>query len=421
MIYFLILLIFVSKVSLAVLPGFPQELSPVIYQYGLHPYVNIFLCLTVGGLVILKWLWSPKQFFSQSRFFRFSIVLTSLYLILITLLQCLFVNPDESSILQMGSAFLAIFTIFLFGRVIPTSINPEDFLKFLKKVTVLLCWISLIALFAFPGISFKGSRFIGIFKHIPHMVSCATLACFALMHDFVLIKKKRIKIFLDFMHFAIAFALLMLTGTRSALASVAMGLLLVVFLFPSLSNASKFLKLAFVMSLFLITLFFGEAIGQFGYQVATGEKSIGSRVAQDGVSSRLEEVERGYEIFQKNPWLGQGILSKFSAGNDTDVSNYNANKDPHNILLSAGVVGGLGFVFITIVLLSALGLGAIRTLATKNKALKILAIYVLAQLPILAIYHIHLSVGGIADRIYWIAFGYMALKEIDVKDDEILQ
>jgi hypothetical protein len=35
----------------------------------------------------------------------------------------------------------------------------------------------------------------------------------------------------------------------------------------------------------------------------------------------------------------------------------------------------------------------------------------LTQIPIIFIYHIHLSMGGIADRIYWIIFGYMALSE----------
>lgn len=418
MIYFLIVLIFVSKISFAGLGFFPKEISPIIYQYGLHPYVNIFLCLTVGGLLILRWLWRPQHFFAQSRFFRFSIVLTSLFLILITLLQSLFVNSEESLVLQMGSAFLASFTIFLFGRVIPTSIHPEQFVRFLKRLTVLLCWISLFALILFPAVSYKGSRFIGIFKHIPHMVSCATIACFMILYDFVSGRASKMKRLISGFNFLLAFALLVLTGTRSALASVVIGLLFVVFTFPSKTNAAKVLKLGFVSTLILVTVFFGQMIFEYTYEVATGQQAIGSRSAQDGVASRMEEVQRGYEIFQKDQWLGQGLLSKFSSGNDTDVTNYNANKDPHNILLSAGVVGGWGFIVITLFLMGALVLGSIKTISSKNKALKLMAIYVLAQIPILAIYHIHLSIGGIADRIYWIFFGFMALKEYDVRPDQ---
>lgn len=418
MIAFLIVLIFISKISLAGLGFFPKELGPFIYQYGLHPYVNIFLCLTIGGIVISKWLLNPKHFFAQSRFFRFSIVLTSLYLLLITVLQSIFVTSSDSVVLQIGSAFMAAFTMFLFGRVIPTSIEPKTFVEQVKKVTVILCWLSLIGLFLFSGAVFKGSRFIGIFKHIPHMVSCATLACFMLMYDFVKKTSTRKQRLISGFNFAVAFLLLLLTGTRSALASVAAGLFLVIIVFPSKNLATKFLKLSFVVTLSLTTLFFGHDIAEYGYQVMTGEKNIGSRAAQDGISSRIEEVERGYQIFQKDQWLGQGLLSKFSAGSDTDISNYNANKDPHNILLSAGVVGGWGLIFITVAMFFALTLASVKTLSSKNFALRLLAIYVLSQIPILAIYHIHLSIGGIADRIYWIVFGFMALKEIDVQTED---
>ena len=49
----------------------------------------------------------------------------------------------------------------------------------------------------------------------------------------------------------------------------------------------------------------------------------------------------------------------------------------------------------------------------KNNHLKILAIYFLSQIPILLIYHVHLSLGGMADRLYWIVFGYIMLNQYD--------
>lgn len=418
MILFLILLIFFSKISFAFLPFFPQELSPLIFQHGMHPYVNIFLSLFIGSLIILKWLWKPKHFFKQSRFFRFSLVIVCLYLLLITFLQSLFVNSDESMILQMGAAFLACFTIVLYGRILPTSLKPEKFVRLLKWITVFFCWVSFVTLILFPGTSFKGTRFIGIFKHIPHMVSCATLACFCMMYYFINPKNSRIQIFINFINFSLAFIVLILTGTRSALASVLFGLILMIIIFPTKNNANKFLKISFILTAFIGTLFFGDAVTQYAVDIARGEKSIAGRAAQDGVASRMEEVERGYQIFLKDQWLGQGLLSKFSSGNDAEINNYNANKDPHNVFLSAGVVGGWGLIIITTVLLTALLAASLKTLKSKNHALRILAIYALAQIPILIIYHIHVSIGGIADRIYWIVFGYMALKEYDVSYDQ---
>ncbi len=418
MIFFLISLIFISKISFAFLPFVPSEIAPLIFQHGLHPYVNIFLSLSVGSLVILKWFLKPDHLYSQSRFFRFSLVVSILYLILITWMQTFFVNSEESAILQIGAAFLASFTLFLFGRVLPTQLKPETFLKYLKNLTVTLCWLSLVLLFVSPGTVFKGTRFIGIFKHIPHMVSAATLNCFAVLYFFIKESHSRRRILINTVHFLVGFSLLLITGTRSALASVILGLVIAAIIFPAKKPGLRILKTAAVITVVIATIFFGEDASQYAIDIARGEKSLAGRSAQDGVASRLEEVERGNEIFQKDQWLGQGLLSKFSTGNEADINNYNANKDPHNVFISAGVIGGWGLMVITTVLLFGLLIASLKSLKSKNGAIKILAIYMLTQIPLLVIYHLHLSIGGIADRVYWIVFGYMALKERDLERDQ---
>ena len=417
MIFLLIALIFVSKLSLAFLPFVPFQISPLIYQHGLHPYVNIFLSLSVGMIVISKWLLKPDHTYTQSRFFRFGIVLSVLYLFLITFLQTFFVNSEESFLLQLAAALSAGFTIFLFGRVLPTTLQPEKFLKYLKTITITLCWLSLVLLLFSSGTVFKGTRFIGLFKHIPHMVSTATLGCFAVLYFFIKESASKKRILINSFNFCVAFFTLLLTGTRSALASVVLGLVLAAILFPAKKAGARILKTASIITQLTATLFFGESAVRYVVDIARGEKSLAGRSAQDGVTSRLEEIERGFEIFRKNEWLGQGLLSKFSSGGEADVTNYDANKDPHNIFISAGVIGGWGFIVITTVLVFGLIFASLKALKSKNAALKIIAIYVLSQIPLLVIYHVHLSIGGIADRIYWIVFGYMALKEHDVRPD----
>ncbi|MBC7421395.1 MAG: O-antigen ligase family protein [Bdellovibrio sp.] len=418
MIFFLLVLIFISKISLAFLPGMPRELGPIIFQSGLHPYVNIALNMIFGGLFCLHWLWKANPLYSQARFYRFFIFVTSIYLLSITLLQALFVNGDNSLVLQMASAIMAVFTIFLYGRVIPTSLTPQKFVEIVKKITVACCWISLVLLIISPDTSFKGSRFIGVFKHIPHMVSCATIACFTLFYFIFSKKLKRTHHILQWLHFLVALFLLILTGTRSSLAAVFLGMFLCMIFFGAKTAGNRMLKSSIAISGLLIVIFFGINISNYAVGLARGEESIGQRAAQDGLESRWQEVERGFEIFQKNQWLGQGLLSKFSTANDADIAGYNANKDPHNIIISAGVLGGWGLIFLCVYGFSALGVASFKTLFSKSDALKIISIYVLTHLPILFIYHIHLSIGGIADRIYWIAFGYMALKESDVLADD---
>jgi hypothetical protein len=118
---------------------------------------------------------------------------------------------------------------------------------------------------------------------------------------------------------------------------------------------------------------------------------------------------RGYEIFKEQPWLGHGLLSKFTSGHDVDVSNYNAMKDPHNMFISAGVTGGWPLILwslIAVLVCLAGGLWALSAVPFPNKQI---AVYVLTHLPILMIYHVHLSIGGMADRIYWLMFGMLAV------------
>lgn len=411
MIGFLLLLIFLSKVSLSFLGFFPKEWGPVIFQYGMHPYVNIVLNCLIGGILSFLWFWKPDRQQSQSRFFRFLLFATSLFLIFVTLLQSFFVHPEKSSILQMAAALMAIFTLYLYGRIIPTSLRPESFLKIIKYITIALCWFSLILLFLSPVTCFKGSRFIGVFKHIPHMVSCATLACFGIYYTLFSQKLSRVGLIWNYLNLFVCFILLLLTGTRSALAAVLFGFILCLFLFPAASWVGRFLKTSVALTGLLVVLFFGHGIADYMFEVVRGEQAIGVRLAQDGLKSRIEEVERGYAMFEKNEWLGQGLLMKFSNGNEAEISGYDANKDPHNLLVSAGVIGGWGFVLISLLAYVTLAFVTVKKLFSKNLALRLLAIYMLTSLPILLIYHMHLSLGGIADRIYWIAIGYMVLKE----------
>ena len=307
--------------------------------------------------------------------------------------------------------FFIIFTIYFFGRVIPTTIKPEYFLKVIKTTTVVLCWCSLIGLVLFSGTSFKGGRFIGVFKHIPHMVSVATIACSFLVYDLFVLPLNRRQRILSWLSFICGFFLLVLTGTRSALAAVLLTVILATIRFPSGNPATKMLKTSLAVTSLLVGLFFGEKIIDYAIEVVRGEESIGLRAAQDGIAARADEIERGYKMFQQNEWLGLGLLSKYGSTDEKSVGNYSANKDPHNLFISAGVIGGWGLVTLTAFGFLSMILASLKSLLSKDKALQVLAIYVLTQIPIIFIYHIHLSMGGIADRIYWIVFGYMALKE----------
>lgn len=272
--------------------------------------------------------------------------------------------------------------------------------------------LSLLIWVISPDVTFKGTRFIGIFKHIPYMVTCSTLACiFTLttLHQNQNSRWKAINVFL----WLAGFASLLMTGTRSATFAVVLSLLVYIVLLKPSTAKLQFLKFSLVVFAASFVLLFGNNLFDYSYELIRGEQSLGGRKAQDGVKARLEEVERGFAAFQESPWVGKGLLSKFNVQDSGDLARYDAMKDPHNIFVSAGVLGGWWFVILSIWGVVLVTIGSIKSLLSKRLEQRVLGIYVLSHIPILIIYHVHLSLGGLADRVYWLVFGFLAILTLE--------
>ncbi|MBV2168608.1 MAG: O-antigen ligase family protein [Bdellovibrio sp.] len=402
----LVAMLFISKISFGSVLPVPQSFSFLIYQQGLHPFLNVFLCALFGvPLAFLSLRVRSRN--HLSGFYKLFVFLLMLTLTVQTLLQAHYVNPDESAVMQVGALGVALFMIVVYGLLIPSLWNVEEFLRYIQRWAGALVLLSLILLVVAGGGVFKGGRFVGVFKHIPHMVTCATVAFIFSLGTFLKEEKLKHKIWSGLVLAASFFAII-LTGTRSSAAAALMAFVVTLILHKTETNQGRVFKFAFVSFVLTFSLFFGVQVYDFARGIATGEASLGTREAQDGVASRWEEVERGSQIFLQEPWLGHGLLSKFAAGNEVDVSNYNAMKDPHNIFVSAGVVGGWPLLVLSGIALILMLIGSLKSLATVDFAKRQVAIYLLSHIPILVIYHIHLSIGGMADRLYWMVFGFVA-------------
>lgn len=402
----LVALLFISKISLGSLIPVPQSFSFLIFQQGLHPFVNVFLCFLFGiplGLLSLK----VRVRNHLSGFYKLFVVILIFSLTVQTLLQAHYVNPEESTILQVGALAVSVFMVFVYGLLIPSLWSVEEFLNVIQRWSGTLVLISIVLLLVAGGAVFKGGRFIGVFKHIPHMVTCATVAFVFSLGTFLQNQNTKHKIWSAVVLVA-SFLAIILTGTRSSAGAALVAFVLTMILHKTSTNQGRIFKFSFLSFLIVFTLFFGVQTYDFARGLATGENSMGAREAQDGIASRWEEVERGSQIFLQEPWLGHGLLSKFAAGNEVDVSNYNAMKDPHNMFISAGVIGGWPLVILSAIGLIFMFLGSLKALKVANLAKRQVAIYLLSHIPILVIYHIHLSIGGMADRLYWLVFGFVA-------------
>jgi hypothetical protein len=406
---FLIALIFLSKISFGFIPGFPYQESFFIFQKGIHPFVNVFFNILIGSILIIKFFWKSNHHYLQNRFFKFYLFIFCVVLLAVTAMQVVLNDSANSWLLQIFAALSACFTVVLFARVIPSELSVAKFISYTQKISLALCYLSLILLIVFPALTFKGGRFIGIFKHIPYMVTTATLASIFLIYELFAKENSRPRKIYLIISVAVAAIALILTGTRSALFALVLSYFLAFLFFPARKAANQFIKVSVAFALVIATLLFGQTMSNYTLEVVRGESAVGLRAAQDGVASRFSEFERGYEIFAKNPLIGQGLLSKFGEINETEVGQYNANKDPHNILVSAGVIGGIGFIVLVFIGFAGLIAVSFQKLRSAPPEFKILAIYILTHIPILFIYHVHLSVGGMADRFYWIVIGYMMI------------
>nr|BFD60779.1 hypothetical protein CKG001_28860 [Bdellovibrio sp. CKG001]BFD64192.1 hypothetical protein BdHM001_28730 [Bdellovibrio sp. HM001] len=403
----LVALLFISKISLgSFLLPVPHSFSYLIFQQGLHPYVNVFLCFLLGLPLALLWL-KVRDRHHLSGFYKLFIFLLMLTLIVQTLLQISYVNTDESPVMQVGALLVSLFMIVVYGVLIPSLWDVRDFMRFVQKWSGVLVLISLLLWVVAGGAVFKGGRFVGVFKHIPHMVTCATVAFIFSLGTLLDDSKMKHKVW-DVLVLAGSFLAIILTGTRSSAAAALMAFVVTMVLHKTATNQGRIFKFAFLSLLVTFTLFFGNQVYDFARGIATGQNSLGSREAQDGIASRWEEVERGSQIFLQEPWLGHGLLSKFAAGNEVDVSNYNAMKDPHNIFISAGVIGGWPLLVLAGISLILMVVGSFKALLSFDISKRQVAIYLLSHIPILIIYHIHLSIGGMADRLYWMVFGFIA-------------
>lgn len=396
--------IFLSKISFGgFIPFVPRSLPPVIFQQGFHPYLNVIFCFLLGFplIFLFRRVQNPRRLSPFYRLFWMALAVT---LSLQTGLQIFYVNYDEPAALQLAALGSSLFMMLIYGWIVPSLWSWKKIVDVVSKWCAWLLILSLIVLVVHPGAAFKGGRFIGVFKHIPYMVTCATVGFIFFL------RPTEHKIWRFFILF-LAFLAIGLTGTRSSVAAALLALGLSFILFEAKSGLQRFQKVSVFILLTTVTIFFGQDLFEYAQGVATGKNALMMREAQDGVASRTEEFERGLEMFESHPWLGQGLISKFAAGNDVDVSNYNAMKDPHNIFVSAGVIGGWPLLLLSVMSLALMAVGCLKILMRfrRDSSQLILAIYLLSHIPILIIYHVHLSLGGMADRIYWLTFGFLAV------------
>lgn len=159
--YALLALMFISKISLKWTGLVPRSLPPLIFQHGLHPYLNFGL--NIVGLIILFPLWVRAK--NKAKFSRYYIIFLYLMLVILTtqtLFQIIFVNIGHSALMQLGGLGMSILLIFIYGIMIPGLLPVKDFARIIKNISVSLMLISLALLPVLWPSLFRGGA---IYRH----------------------------------------------------------------------------------------------------------------------------------------------------------------------------------------------------------------------------------------------------------------
>lgn len=347
---------------------------------------------------------------STDRTYFTWLLLLSLLVGIQSTLQAAFLNLNVTLDFHFFGTVLTGLLLLGYGWFVPGLGGASDFFRVLTVITRTLMILSFVVLFLRPDLAFKGTRFIGTFKHIPYMVTCAQIALMVETGNLVTAGEKWAEKLRAFAFLLLATAAILLTGTRSATLAAIAFLALAYWKSPALSERSAWIRQAsgYLAVVFVLTL------GPFVYQelesFLRGQSAFALRTAQDGISSRFEEIERGWASFTKEPWLGHGLLFRFGSQALDEAFSYNSFRDPHNIFVSAGVIGGwpmLVFVGIGVLVLSWSYfrelMRPVRSMVEFQHAL--IVAFMVSVIPILVVYHMHFSLGGLADRMYWLFIG----------------
>lgn len=408
----LIVLIFVSKISLKWTRIIPYSLPPIIFQYGLHPYVNFVLQFIIALILIFIW-FKSKNKRSMSLPYKTFIYTMMVVLSVQTFFQITLINVAYSPIVQIGGLGMALMLILVYGIIIPSLFDVNKFIYWVTKSSVFLVMGSVLLLPLFYSTMFRGGRFVGFFKHIPHMVTASTAAFIFYIPQIFQDKSWSLKnntLIKLLVLFFLALAVL-LTSTKAAFFTIAITGFVAILIFGSKKRSIRLFKFTFLSCFLVSVLLVGVPTVQLLYDVSTGKTSFGLRPAQDGVQTRMEEVTRGWSMFERSPYVGLGLLYKFLNGSSDgiEVEGYNSFKDPHNLFVSAAVIGGYPLMALAFIGYLLMVYGAFKGMNHVDPNHQILGLFLLAHLPVFVIYHAHFSMGGMGDRIYWLIFGYLGL------------
>lgn len=377
--YALIANVFLSKMQIS---GFSMSTS-----------VNLEVNILLGTPLLLSLLRGPiTEKFNGVYLFFISWILV---------LFCVQNIAREQMVLQVGGIAATTALFLIYGVAIPAVIPVKRFLQALRMIMTFVLISSAILFFVGAPV-FDGGRFSGIFRDNILFSQAALIG--VTLFGAHLATSKSIWNWLGFAGFIFG---IVLSGSRSALLigpSCVMAFLLV----RRMADLRfSHIRLALLCLGILIAPIWVSLISK----IATGQLAIGSRTqVTNAVDDRMQHWGYGIDRVAKAPWTGEGVLSKYSGDSGINLSEFDESKDPHNLFLYAGQVGGLPLFIICLSGITILLIAVLRSFRFDPVFYQITAIILLLYVPMSLAGGSLISLGSMFDRIFWICAGYISVR-----------
>jgi O-antigen ligase len=222
----------------------------------------------------------------------------------------------------------------------------------------------------------------------------------------------------------ISFVLLYLTRTRSSLVEV-LATALVIVTFTPLSRGMRLVISSFT-GLLLVAAAGAAAVVSTGV-IAIDDQLAEFRLADSSLSaSRGGNWQFGIERITAAPLFGEGLLAKQTQGGTSAIdfdsaTSYDPLYDPHSLILSFGVEGGIPFMLLMTILFALIPARFVQAFGWRT-ALQTPEFVIASARLLVSIFSggDMTTLGNVVEKTIWILLGTMMLKaELKLKSDRL--
>ena len=370
---------FVSKV------GFVHGKIPPLINMGVSATLSL-LCLS--SILLFQ---NREKFSANKAYFILMVSIAGLLLA-----QMFFRNH----IFEILGVMSTLNLLFIFGLVIPRFLPLNLFRKLLGNLLTISIVSSLLLIFIEERT--VGGRFQGVFID-PSIMSSVSAIGFVFFGTLAIAKQKWSLFALT----CLSLLLIFYAGGRSSLIG-AVTTILFFLLFTGVQLSSFWVFARKWGRVFLLPV--SPVALWFLYNLGTGKITFHTRShITNGFADRWQHWKHGIERIYDNLILGDGVLTKFKSNGEIAINLFSEGRDPHNVLVYAGNVGGVGLVLLIGIFLVKLLLFAIKAIRSSDLNLNLIGCCMISFIIVMPFGGSLFSLASLSDRLFWVVSGYLFL------------